>query len=554
MVQKTKFRDIGQLKQLAVNKAIEQVYNKKYTGALSTIKKHFKAEDSTSYFFKGWITQLNNDHIKAIKYFEKSLMQNPINQDALVGLVASYIEIGDFERAHECAEQCVLLNKKDPKNILTLATVISKRYRYNRDKQLEAVKYYNEAFDLIKDSPNMTKDYVQLATDILAGWGASLIDLHEVEQAIMILEVATHLDPLNPLIHKNLASAYTSINEIDKAVESCKHAQRSDEANIVYDSMYQEGMLELMRGNYPKGWRLHEMRLNTSQFASIRNMKTPQWDGKPLKDYESILVYQEQGIGDTLQFSRYLPLINTVAKNIDIEVMANQYEKWENASEEPNSIRKFLHKSYSANVRNSYIKGWNTPDYEEYTYVVSFMSLPRIFRTTLDNVPDIPYFKTENAVTDKKFNVGLLWQGSKDHRNDKNRSIPVELIKNLVIKFPTLSFVSLQLDKHEEFKQVKNLYSLSEKVNSIEDTLSIIQNCDIVVSVDSMVAHLAASANKTTLLLHAYSPDWRWMLDREDSPWYSSVVNIRQDISKNWDKPLQEVEKQLQKQFKIIID
>ena len=84
--------------------------------------------------------------------------------------------------------------------------------------------------------------------------------------------------------------------------------------------------------------------------------------------------------------------------------------------------------------------------------------------------------------------------------------------------------------------------------------MSIIQNCDIVVSVDSMVAHLAASTNKPTLLLHAYSPDWRWMLNREDSPWYPSVLNIRQDISKSWDKPLQEVEKQLQKQFKIIID
>jgi tetratricopeptide (TPR) repeat protein len=556
MVQKTKFRNIEQLKQLAINKAIDQVYNRKYLGALSTIKKHFKTEDATSYFFKGWISQLNREHDKAIKFFEKSLTQNPLNIDALTGLVSSYIEIGDYERAHECAEQCILINRKDPRNLVTLATVISKRYRGNVEKQREATSLFSEAFDLVKANPNLTKDYIQLTTDILSGWGASLIDLHEVEQAILVLEVAERLDSLNPLVHKNLASAYSSINELDKAISSCKKAQRSDDPNIVYDAMYQEGMLELMKGNFSRGWRLHETRLHTSQFSSVRSQKTPQWDGKPLEEYESLLIYQEQGIGDTLQFSRYIPLVYAKAKNIDIEVMANHYQKWEDPTEEPKSIRQFLHDNYSPYIRKSFIKGWNSPDYDSYTYIISFMSLPRIFRTSLDNIPETPNFRSNSNMDIPEFDVGIFWQGSKEHRNDKNRSIPSNLVKDFIQEFPTLSFVSLQLDENYEVENLPNVYTYRENIKSIDDTLKIINKCKLVLTVDSMVAHLAGSANKDTYILHAYSPDWRWMLEIKNSPWYPSVTNIRQDKNKNWQKPLLEAKEHLQKVFasKIIVD
>lgn len=542
MVQKAKLRNTGQVKQLAINKAIEDVYSGKFISALSTIRKHFKAEDSTSYFFKGWVSQLSGNHPKAIKYFEKSLIQNPFNLDALTGLAGSYLEINDFERAHEYAEQCVLLNKRDPKNLVTLATVISKRYRNIKDKQEEAIRYYSDAFDIVKQHPNLTKDYIQLTTDILSGWGACLINIHDPEQAILILEVAAHLDPLNPLVHKNLASAYTSVNDLEKAIDSVKKAQRSDDAEVVYDAVYQEGMLELMRGDYQKGWRLHEHRLHTKQFAAIRNLKTPQWGGEPLSEEDSILVYQEQGIGDTLQFSRYLPLLAQRAKNIDIEVMANQYQKWENPVEEPKSIREFLHNNYKQYVRSSFVKGWNSPDYENYTYIVSFMSLPRIFKTGLESIPPIPKFTAfKNTVSTKQYNYGILWQGSKEHKNDYNRSMPIEYITKLLSLFPEKQFVSLQLDHYAELEKYSNCDQVGHLINTIDDTLNIINSCECIITVDSMIAHLAGSADKKTLLLHAYSPDWRWMLDRPDSPWYPSITNIRQSEIGNWDSVYQQL-------------
>lgn len=550
MVQKTKLRNT---KQLAINKAISLVYQAKFSSALSVIKKNFKSDDCTSLFFKGWIAQINNEHDKAIRLLEKSLTKNPINQDALIGLSASYLELGDFDRALECAEQCVLLNKQDPRNLVALATVISKKYRGKEDKQEKALELYSNAFEIVSTNSIPSEENTKLVLDILAGWGASLLDLHRLEEAILVLETALSVDSINPLVHKNLASAYTQINSIGKAIDSCKKAQLSDDANLVYDSMYQEGMLELLSGNYNKGWRLHEFRLHTSQFKEIKNLGVPQWDGRPLKEFESLLVYQEQGLGDTLQFSRYIPLIASRVKNIDVEVKANHYQSWNDPSKEPASIRAFLSSNYK-DIRRTHLKGWDALDYSDYTYAVSFMSLPRIFRTTLSNIPEIPYFKPTNvSVKPKKYDIGILWQGSKVHRNDSNRSMTLESVKTILNSHKDKSFVSLQLETYEELNDYKNINQMTASINTIDDTLEIINNCSVIIAVDSMVAHLAASANKPVLLLHAFSPDWRWMLERRDSPWYPSVINIRQNNRKDWSNVLHEVNKEINKLFQIEI-
>ena len=234
MVQKTKLRNT---KQLALDKAISLVYQAKFTTALAIIKKNFKADDSISLFFKGWIAQINNEHDKAIKYLERSLTKNPLNQDALTGLSASYTEIGDYDRALECAEQCVLLDKNDPRNLTTLATVVAKKYRGNVEKQQRAIDLYSQAFETVSSLSIPSEENTRLVLDILSGWGASLLDSKKPEEAILVLETALNISNIDPLVHKNLASAYTSLNLIDKAILSCQKAQMSDDAIIVYDSL-----------------------------------------------------------------------------------------------------------------------------------------------------------------------------------------------------------------------------------------------------------------------------------------------------------------------------
>jgi tetratricopeptide (TPR) repeat protein len=147
MVQKTK---IQHTRQLAVNKAIDAIYEGKYDKAFLTIKKYFKPKSSTYLFFKGWISQLNNKHVEAVSFFEKSIVANPLNQDALTGLVSSYLELDQLDKAYECAEQAVLLNKQDPRNLLSLAIVTSKKYRGQPREQYKSIELYKKAFELVK--------------------------------------------------------------------------------------------------------------------------------------------------------------------------------------------------------------------------------------------------------------------------------------------------------------------------------------------------------------------------------------------------------------------
>lgn len=192
------------------------------------------------------------------------------------------------------------------------------------------------------------------------------------------------------------------------------------------------------------------------------------------------------------------------------------------------------------------MKGWNSPNYEDYTYIVSFMSLPRIFKTTLESIPDIPYFKTPKNSTDTAlYDIGIFWQGSKQHKNDANRSMPIQYVKRLLELYSQTSFVSLQLECFDELEKYDNITQPGPVLQGIDNTLNIINSCKKVITVDSMVAHLSGGANKETLVLHAFSPDWRWMLDTSECLWYPSITNIRQSDIGDWDSIINQLRKHL---------
>jgi ADP-heptose:LPS heptosyltransferase len=188
------------------------------------------------------------------------------------------------------------------------------------------------------------------------------------------------------------------------------------------------------------------------------------------------------------------------------------------------------------------------------------MSLPRIFRTSIDTIPTIPNFKAFEVSKDiealSMYDIGILWQGSKSHNNDINRSIPIKYIKQFVLNNSNLRFINLQLDNDEDLSNISNISCHSDKIKTIDDTLAILHKCKIVITVDSMIAHLAGSANIPTYILHAYSPDWRWLIDRKDSPWYPSITNIRQKQLRDWHSVFDQLDQEIKSVFdsKINID
>jgi tetratricopeptide (TPR) repeat protein len=547
MVQKTKFHN----RQRALTEATQLVYAGNLNKAINLVKKQYSVNSYEYCFFKGWISQIKKDSIEAIKWFEKSLQKNPLNEYALEGLTYCYIDLGQLNFALECAEQLYSINSKEAKNIFVLSTARSLYYRGDKEKLALVPELFSKAYDIaIQD-----KDFT-LLKDVLIGWGACLVDLRNFEEARIVLETVKLQDPNNDIINKNLASVYAGLNLTDKAIEACNIAKLSDDSSIVNDALYQLGMLLLSKGDYNPGWRLHEFRHTLKQFDHRPTTALNFWDGKILnKENDCVLLYQEQGIGDTIQFSRYIREVSRRVKNVDLEIHANTYMTWEDSDKEPNSIKSLLQENFPE-LRNIYIKGWDKVDYSIYNSMSSLMSLPRVFKTTLSNIPDIPYLKTSTDSPLKMADIGIFWKGSAAHANDENRSIPTELINSFIRNNKEKTFINLQIERDEDLIHCDNIANAKKYINDFRDTLAALNKCRVVVTVDSMIAHLACSANIPTFILHADSADWRWLLKRRDSPWYTSAINLHQDSSKSWTPVLDQLQKEINTLFqsKILID
>jgi tetratricopeptide (TPR) repeat protein len=531
-------KQLSNTKRIAANKIIDLISSGKLSGAKALISKEFKVDTELYYFFNGWLRQLAGDHIAAIKLFEKSLIKNPINEETLIGLAGSYLEIGDYERAEECASHAVTINSSGAKNLLTLATVISKSAPTNRSVQLEAANLFEQALDTAsRDVYNK-----QLLVDILAGWGGSLLNLNELFQAKKVLETAIIYEPFNTIAHKNLVSVYANTNEIQKALQSAKIAQMSVDKELVVDTCYQEGMLELLIGNYAKGWRLHEYRLQSSKYKYKDLIAKGSTNISSIGKQNSILLFQEQGIGDLLQFLHYIPKVHDICKNIDLVVLPNTFLPMiDNKVQSP---KEFIQLNFGQYINKIYIRGIDQipPSYDCAT---SLMSLGYWFKTSNTNKPSTHKFITNKQFVGPKRAVGIFWKGSAHHANDSLRSIPTELINKLIADNSDINFISLQIDRDYKLKDASNLIRPKESMEGLLNTLAVINSCDLVISVDSMIAHLAAGANKPVWLMQAFSPDWRWGLTQQDSIWYPSVKNFRQAELQDWDNVLLRINTEL---------
>jgi tetratricopeptide (TPR) repeat protein len=541
-------KQLSYTKRLAANKIIDLIYDGKLAAAKAIIKKNYKPGSELFHFFYGWINQMEGRHDLAITSFEKALIANPLNGEVLIGLAGSYLELNDFERASECAEHAITLNGKEPKNLLTMATILSKSKLKDRSAQLEADSLFEKAFDYCVSSPEPNK---KLLVDILSGWGGCLLNLEEMDQARILLEKAISYDNYNPIAHKNLVSVYANMNLIRSAIESCKIAEMSDDKSLVIDTIYQEGMLELLQGNFAKGWRLHEARLETSKFAYKDLLALGHKNLSEITEQDSLLLFQEQGIGDLLQFLHLIPEVYKLCKNIDIVVLPNTFLPMDN--NKVKSPKDFIEHNLKDYVRNVYVRGVDKIN-TEYDCATPLMSLGYWLKLTPDNNPGILPFRASTACDKYVGRVGIFWKGSVHHANDSLRSVPTSYINELVKKNTHIDFVSLQIDRDNELVLTDNIVSAKEDMKGLLETVSVLEDCSLIITVDSMIAHLAAGMGKSVIMLHAWSPDWRWGIkNTTENRWYKTVTDIRQAQYKNWDTAFEEVNNRLEV-FKMFID
>ena len=253
----------------------------------------------------------------------------------------------------------------------------------------------------------------------------------------------------------------------------------------------------------------------------------------------------EQGLGDTLQFARYLSQIKTVAKHVVVAV--------------PDLLIGLMQSSFPL-LKVVSIKELNRIKYQ---LQAPLLSLPYLFGSSLDNLPDrVPYLQIEKNFLERwredlknpgNLRVGLVWGGNPAHRNDARRSMALSLFVPL-FRVKGVSFYSLQKGEQEKELEVfltisgnsGCLENLAPKLDSFEDTAAVIDILDLVISVDTSVAHLAGALARPTWLLLPFDADWRWMLERDDSPWYPTMNLFRQPTLGDWESVVVAVQGRLE--------
>lgn len=355
--------------------------------------------------------------------------------------------------------------------------------------------------------------------------GNALLDLNRAQAALDSYERALRLAPAHVLSLTNRGLALQQLERYDEALASFAQAVRI-EPNYVQAHWY-AGLCRLLLGDFATGWRQYEWRWQVPKLKDGRRVfaATP-WIGDAPLQGKTILLYAEQGLGDTVQFCRYVRQVAACGARICLEV--------------PAALRSLLDQ-YN-DVARLFTAGEPLPPFD---YHCPLLSLPLAFHTELANVPSqTPYLFADPAKMAhwkqrlsqyRQPVIGIIWSGNVRHGNDRNRSIPLNQLASWFSAKAT--FVSLQNEIRETdryaFERL-GLVDFSRDLHDFSDTAALSACVDQVIAVDTSGAHLAGALGKPTTLLLPHNPDFRWLLARTDTPWYPTMRLVRQTVAGDW--------------------
>jgi uncharacterized protein (TIGR03032 family) len=358
--------------------------------------------------------------------------------------------------------------------------------------------------------------------------GVTLGDLGNYPEAITELEAVIRAEARHADAYNSLGFIYSKQRQLDLARKYYQQAVTI--RNDFPKAHHNLGMTLLQLGEFEQGWAECEWRWQTEQFTKF-DAPQPRWQGEDIQD-KTLLVHTEQGAGDAIQFIRYLPLVAKRCKKLILVCTENLIPLFQQV-EGIDEIRTAGEISLQA--------------FDTY---IALMSLPFVLQTRGDNIPNqVPYLtapregreKIIDAInqqqTPKSLKVGIVWAGSPTHANDPHRSCTLEDFAP-VLQIPNVTFYSLQVgDRAKDIDLLSkniDLVDLSPFIKDYGDTAVAIAHLDLMISVDTSVAHLAGALGKSVWVALCYHPDWRWLLDREDSPWYPTMRLFRQLQPHNW--------------------
>lgn len=510
------------------NKGITLKKLNRFEEALSAYEQAISLKDNyaVAYSNLGNVLRELQRYEDALPYFKRAIDINSNYAEAYSNLGVTLCELGRFEEA--------LLNHD---RAISLVPSFAEAYT-NRGITLEKLNRFNEALA----SHNMAIDIRPDYADAFANKGVVLAVMGSYDEAINSYRHALEIMPTHIKSLSNLGVAYKETMKFDLAMESYNHAIQLNENYA--DAFWNKSLLLLLLGDYANGWALYEWRWKRNEFAQYRRkFSKPLWIGEPSIVGKSIFLYSEQGLGDTIQFCRYAKLLQNLGAKVFLEV--------------PSQLFRLL-KSLDG-VEQLIESGNVLPNYDFYC---PLLSLPLALSKTYKSIPKTrKYIHAEKGKLSiwseilgekKQLRVGLVWSGNSSHANDQKRSL---LLNDFMQYLPSgVDYVSLQKEVRLydiDTLKLNQIRHFGDQIVDFSDTAALCELMDLVVSVDTSVAHLSGAMGKDTFVLLPYIPDWRWLLTRNDSPWYSTIRLFRQNSDRKWAPVLQEVAKYISTISKI---
>ena len=461
---------------------------------------------------------------EALESYDRALKIKPDYADALNNRGVALFDLNRHEDALESYDQALRITPDDADALSNRGNALRDLKRYE-----EALKSYDRALRITPDD-----------AETLNNRGVALYDLKRPEEALACYDRALRIRPDDPHVLDNRGNALCDLQRHKEALVSYEFALKikPDDANAHWNM----SLCLLRLGDFARGWQEYEWRWKQEAWEkSKREFARPLWLGAESLEGKTILLYSEQGLGDTLQFCRYTRLVAELNAKVVLVVQP--------------PLLPLLADLEGAQVLPM---GAELPAFD---YHCPLPSLPLAFQTGLHTIPaGIPRLRSDPARvgvwrnelgTKTRPRVGLVWSGSSGHKNDHNRSLALAEMLPLVADWA--EWVSLQKEVRKTdaglLASRPDIHHLGEQLNDFADTAALVELIDVVVTADTSVAHLAGAMGKAVWILLPFNPDWRWLLDREDSPWYPTARLFRQPAIGDWVSVIDRVREELVQQF-----
>ena len=494
-----------------VNRGIVQFEMKQFGAAVASYDRAIscRSDNADALSNRGNALDKLGRREEALASYERAIALRPDYTQAHINRGATLHELGRPDEALKCFERALAF---EPDHVGALT---------NRGVALhDLARSYKPAADhqqAIAGPPG--------ATAAIDGHDVTSHKLILLEKALASHDAALAVQPDSVEALANRGAALYDLRRFDEALASYDSAvaARPDYA----DAHFLKGLAHLVTGDFERGWSEYEWRRKASFLKYIaRNFLQPLWLGEDDIAGKTILLHSEQGFGDSIQFCRFVPMVAARGARVIIEV----------------ELPICALMTGLAGATQIVAKGDPLPDFD---VQCPLPSLPLAFGTRLDTIPaSVPYLRAPMQAeahwrsllgTKPRLRIGLAWAGNPKHVRDRERSM---ILRDLLPLFDVdATFVSLQKEVRAQDAQMLTncaMLRFAHELGDFSDTAALISQLDLVISVDTSVAHLAGALGKPVWVLLTHAPDWRWLLDRDDSPWYPSARLFRQRETREW--------------------